>query len=243
MCYNERELEELDRVMDSVIMRIAYKLPKGTPTAMIREDLAYGGLGNTSLTVAYTAVAVKNLTHALAEEGKRGLLTRALFRAQVQAYAKPSAAKGGWVPNYAFRLRQLIQGTQAGIYIWKDGEEVYPLPATEVAQTVLGKLEEWEHDSTLQQTKKPLQVLQEVGVYTIIQLVNSKANKVLGAPDVALKIGTDKSGQKAQKGSSQIEGGTPTALICRVWKVFEACGRILTALPPAPPPPPSSQIA
>ena len=41
MCCNERELAELDRVMDSVV-RIAYKLPKGTPTAMIREDLAYG---------------------------------------------------------------------------------------------------------------------------------------------------------------------------------------------------------
>ena len=117
MCYNERELAELDRVMDSVV-QIAYKLPKGTPTAMIREDVAYGGLGNTSLTVAYTAVAVKNLTHALAEEGKRGLLTRALLRAQVQAYAKPSAEKGGWIPNYALRLRQLIQGTWLHGYIY-----------------------------------------------------------------------------------------------------------------------------
>ena len=203
LCYNERELAELDRVMDSVV-RIAYKLPKGTPTAMIREDLAYGGLGNTSLTVTCTAVAVKNLTHALAEEGKRGLLTRALLRAQVQAYAQPSAEKEGWVPNYAFRLRQLIQGTQAGIYIWKDGEEVYPLPATEVAQTVLGNLEEWERDSTLQHIKKPLQVLQEVRVYSISQLVNSKANRLLGAPDVARKLGRINLGKKHKRALQKV---------------------------------------
>ena len=97
-----------------------------------------------------------------------------------------------------------FQGTQAGRYIWKDGEEVYPLPATEVAQTVLGNLEEWERDSTLQQIKKPLQVLQEVGVYSISQLVNSKANRLLGAPDVARKLGRINLGKKhkrALKGS------------------------------------------
>ena len=70
MCYNEKALDALDKVMDSVV-RQAYKLPPGTPTAMIREDLKRGGLGNTSLMVPYTVAAVKNFTQAVNDQSKR----------------------------------------------------------------------------------------------------------------------------------------------------------------------------
>ena len=82
MCYNEKALDALDKVMDSVV-RQAYKLPPGTPTAMIREDLKRGGLGNTSLMVPYTVAAVKNFTQAVNDQSKRGQLTRALLEAQL----------------------------------------------------------------------------------------------------------------------------------------------------------------
>jgi hypothetical protein len=55
--------------MDAVV-RKAYRLPPGAPTAYLREDLTRGGLGNTSLAVAYTATGIKNLTQAYADEGK-----------------------------------------------------------------------------------------------------------------------------------------------------------------------------
>jgi hypothetical protein len=187
-CYSDKEIAVIDRVMDSIV-RQAYHLPKGTPTAMIREDVCRGGLGNTSLMVSYVTTAVKNLTEALEEQGKRGQLTRAMLKAQLRAYTHPSAAKGEWVPQYSLRLRQLIQGTRAQIYQWKNGEEAYPLPDTETSQTILGNIEIWDKDDTLERIKKQMKRLQEIGVFTLTQLVNRKASRLLGSRDIARNAG------------------------------------------------------
>jgi ribonuclease HI len=188
MCYSDKEIATIDKVMDSVV-RQAYHLPRGAPTAMIREDVCRGGLGNTSLTVSYITTAVKNLTESLNEQGKRGQLTRALLSAQLIAYAHPSAASGAWVPDYSLRLRQLIQGTRAQVYQWKNGEAAYPLPNTETSQTILGNIEIWNKDQRLEQLKKPLKRLQEIGIFTLSQIVNKKALRLLSSRDIARNAG------------------------------------------------------
>ena len=189
MCYNEKALDALDKVMDSVV-RQAYKLPPGTPTAMIREDLKRGGLGNTSLMVPYTVAAVKNFIQAVNDQSKRGQLTRALLEAQLQAYTHPAADKAAdWVPTYSLRMRQLMQGVGAGIYMYQNGEEAYPLPATEVAQTILGNVEYWDRDSTLMQIRKPLLKLQELGIFRLGELLNKKGKRLLSAQDIARNLG------------------------------------------------------
>jgi hypothetical protein len=66
MCYSAQDIEQLDRIMDAVVPKRT-ELPPGTPQPAIREDLTKGGLGNTSLAVAYTATGIKNLTQAYAE--------------------------------------------------------------------------------------------------------------------------------------------------------------------------------
>lgn len=81
-----------------------------------------------------------------------------------------------------------MQGTRAGIYYWQEGEEAYPLPATEVAQTVLGNVESWDKDATLHLIKKPLKILQEVGIFSIRALVNKKGTRLLSARDVARNL-------------------------------------------------------
>jgi ribonuclease HI len=192
MCYSDREIEALDRALDLVV-RKAYGLPPGTPTAMIREDLNKGGLGNTSLKVAYTASAIKNLTQAHADQGNRGQLTRALLAAQLQAFTHPSAKKGSWVPDYSLRLRQLIQGTKADIYMWRDGTQPYQLPDSEVAQTIMGTHEGEDTTMRLYKIKKPLMRLQEVGVLSLSQLLNRQGTKVLNHQELKMSLGINAS--------------------------------------------------
>jgi hypothetical protein len=137
MCYTAQDIEQLDRIMDRVV-RKAYKLPPGTPTACIREELTKGGLGNTSLAVAYTTTALKNLTQAYAEEGKRGMLTKALLHAQHTAFTHPSAeSQPGWLPTYSLRLRQLLQGLKADIQMWQEGGPKFPIPESTLLTTIL----------------------------------------------------------------------------------------------------------
>jgi hypothetical protein len=122
MCYTTQDIERMDKTMDAVVKK-AYRLPPGTPTALLREDLTKGGLGNTSLAVAYTTTGVKNLTQAYAEEGTRGQLTRALLTAQHTAFTHPLATTHtGWIPTYSLRLRQLLQGHKADIQMWQEGK-------------------------------------------------------------------------------------------------------------------------
>jgi hypothetical protein len=190
MCYSEQELNTLDKILDSVV-RTAYSLPKGTPTAMLREDVTKGGLGNTSLSVAYTTIAIKNITHAESDQGKRGLLTRALTQAQLKAFTHPSATDSrGWMPDYSLRLRQIIQGTKAGMYMWQGGDQRYPLPNTQVAQTIMGNTDSHEgRDPILHKLRKPLKKLQEIGVYSIDQATNRKATRVLLPHELARSLG------------------------------------------------------
>ena len=191
MCYNDRQIQSLDSVMDAVV-RAAYRLPPGTPTAMIREDIKKGGLGNASLMVAYTATAVKNLTRALNDAGKRGDLTRALLKAQLQAYKSPELKRKGaysWVPDYALRLRQLVLGTRAGTYMWIHEGIPYSLPENHVAQTVLGNVPAWAQSSKLTGLAKPLRHLQAIGVFYLHQLLTVKADRFLTAPDLARQLG------------------------------------------------------
>jgi hypothetical protein len=176
MCYSAQDIESLDRTMDAVV-RKAYRLPPGTPTAYLREDLTRGGLGNTSLAVAYTATGIKNLTQAYADEGKRGQLTRALLRAQHTAFTHPLATQhSGWIPEYSLRLRQLLQGLHADIHMWQDGETPFPIPEDTITQALLGTPEA---HPNLAPIKKPLKLLHELGITTITQLLNRKHNKVL----------------------------------------------------------------
>jgi ribonuclease HI len=203
MCYSDSQIEGLDRIMDTVV-RAAYRLPPGTPTAMLRETLVKGGLGNTSLKAAYTTTAVKNLTEALNDQGKRGMLTWAMIKMQSKAYNHPSAQKGAdWVPTYSLRLRQAIQGAQAGIYMWNDGQETCPLPHTLVAQTILGNYQEWDRDATLEQIKKPLKRLQEIGIHTLGQLLNHKGTRVLSPADLARHLGRTRTLESKHKTALQ----------------------------------------
>ena len=189
ICYTDHALEQLDKTLDKVV-RQAYRLPPGTPTAFLREDLNKGGLGQTSLKVAYTTTAVKNLTHAYAEEGKRGMLTRALLAAQHQAFTHPTAqAQRGWIPDYSLRLRQLIQGHKADIHMWRQGEQPFALPDNEIMRTIMGHPGDADNPpNRLQKIRKPLQRLSEIGILSISQLLTKKGTRVLTSQELARNI-------------------------------------------------------
>jgi hypothetical protein len=179
MCYTAQDIEQLDRIMDRVV-RKAYKLPPGTPTACIREELTKGGLGNTSLAVAYTTTALKNLTQAYAEEGKRGMLTKALLHAQHTAFTHPSAeSQPGWLPTYSLRLRQLLQGLKADIQMWQEGGPKFPIPESSPAYDYPGEPRPHLRLPPLIPISKPLRVLYGIGITSIGQLLNRKGNRVL----------------------------------------------------------------
>ena len=73
--------------------------------------------------------------------------------------------------------------------MYQNGEEAYPLPATEVAQTISGNVEYWDRDSTLMQTRKPLLKLQELGIFRLGELLNKKGKRLLSAQDIARNLG------------------------------------------------------
>ena len=189
MCYSAQDIEKLDKTLDQVV-RHAYRLPPGTPTAFLREDLKKGGLGHTSLTVAYTTTAVKNLTQAYAEEGKRGQLTRAILAAQHKAFTHPTAQPlKGWIPDYSLRLRQLIQGHKADIHMWMQGSQPYELPDNEIIQTIMGVTDGGDiPHHRLQRLKKPLQNLWEIGVHSLSQLLNKNGNRMLTPQELARNL-------------------------------------------------------
>jgi hypothetical protein len=127
--------------------------------------------------VAYTATGIKNLTQAYAEEGKRGQLTRALLTAQHTAFTHPMAAQHTeWIPTYSLRLRQLLQGLQADIHMWQEGEPPFPIPEDAITQTLLGSPEAHPQLTPIQ---KPLKQLHAMGITTLTQLLNRQGNKVL----------------------------------------------------------------
>jgi hypothetical protein len=78
--------------MDSNIAQMAkeaYRQCRGTPTAMIMEDITSFGLGTTSLLVDYahaTHACIKHVTYAINDEGTyHGYVTRSLINAQASA--------------------------------------------------------------------------------------------------------------------------------------------------------------
>jgi ribonuclease HI len=192
MCYSDKDIACLDKIMDQVVRR-AYKLPPGTPTAFLREDINRGGLGHTSLAVAYTTTAIKNLTQAYADEGQRGQLTRSLLTAQHAAFTHPKATLGGWIPDYSLRIRQLFQGAQADIHMTMQGSMPFELPDTAITQTILGQHPGVDTANKLHPIRKPLQKLWEIGIHSISQILTRDGTRVLTYQEIARNQAVDSS--------------------------------------------------
>ena len=81
--YTMQEIGRLDRVLAS-IARKCCRLPRSMATASILLSTEKSGMGLISLTVDYATRAAESLTHALNDEGKLGVTTRAMLVLQQQ---------------------------------------------------------------------------------------------------------------------------------------------------------------
>ncbi len=82
--YTAADIARLDSIM-SCAAKFAWRLPRGTPTALIQEDQERGGMGVPSLQEDYVKEMVALLTTALNGTGRLGAVTYALLEKQVQA--------------------------------------------------------------------------------------------------------------------------------------------------------------
>ncbi len=110
-------LNDIDR-LDKIITRIAkraYRLPVGTPNAMMHRDTLACGMGITSLHVAYTQLATQALTKALCDDGLLGRVTNRPLDLELELAAKLPSAQLTYESRYLTLAKQIIMAKHSGI--------------------------------------------------------------------------------------------------------------------------------
>jgi ribonuclease HI len=169
MCFTNHQLETLNHQLERVI-RKAYGLPPGAPTAILREQKQFGGLGHHSLIADCTFLAAKSLTQALNDQGKLGALSRALLQRQVDMLTREAdRGRRFQLAQYNLRLKQLMACRKADILIFKDTRQAYQLPDLGIMQSIIDQ--DYHTTPQLAPIKRQLRTLQEIGVYRLSQIV------------------------------------------------------------------------
>jgi ribonuclease HI len=113
------DIKLLDSVMTNAVKR-ANGLPKSTPTAMVHEDVESFGLGCASLAAIYAQNNATALLEALRDEGKMGVITRAVLQQQLEYLG--SSVDSPKHSKHMMRARQLAIVTNSGLEIRENCE-------------------------------------------------------------------------------------------------------------------------
>ena len=116
------EIAQLDRCM-AAVARQCCRLPKGFATSGILRAQDEAGLGVVSLSVDYAQISTFHLVNALRDNGRLGLVTKALLRTQIKTMGgAPVEYLNTEAARYCTALRQLAIINQHEHDITIDGE-------------------------------------------------------------------------------------------------------------------------
>jgi ribonuclease HI len=130
-------------ILDSIItsaMKRSYGLPKGASSALVHEDVESFGLGSESLSVAYAKLHASHLVEDLRDNGRMGIITRAMLNMQLKLVGSCDKGTDALRSNakYCLRVRQLSQMHENDIILMKDEEPQFTRSAhiVEALQTL-----------------------------------------------------------------------------------------------------------
>jgi ribonuclease HI len=114
MPYTAHDINRLDSIITTAYKKI-FGLPTSTSTALVMEDINKGGLGCTSLAVDYHQTAVQSITRAMNDTTRFGKLTYHHLDTQLNQLATKAMRHTQWLPQFSFRIRQLLAAKQSHI--------------------------------------------------------------------------------------------------------------------------------
>ena len=129
------ELDTWDRMIASAA-RQAYGLMRSSPTAMVREDVALGGMGCTSLAVEYATRNIQSLVRSLWDEGGRmGAVTSALLDQQLDLLSWVAKTQGcvQAASRFCMRARQMLLTHTSGLRVMRNNTSPYQQQLDEIS--------------------------------------------------------------------------------------------------------------
>ena len=105
----------------------------------MREDLHNSGAGVTSLQESYVQLAARDLVHRRNDNGRLGMMKRALFTVQRQRAGGLRASGMGALARYSVQVRQLPLATVPGaMRVTDKGEPLQAGTESNLADTLHG---------------------------------------------------------------------------------------------------------
>ena len=108
--YGPGDIARLDALVTQIAKQCC-QLPRGMATALVREDLHSGGAGVTSLQESYVQLAARDLVQCRNDQGRLGIMKRALLTVQQRRAGGLQAKDVGTLARYSVQLRQLQLAT------------------------------------------------------------------------------------------------------------------------------------
>ena len=170
--YGPGDVARLDALVTQIAKRCC-QLPRGTATALVREDLHNGGAGVTSLQTPYVQLAARDLIHCRNDEGRLGAMKRALLTLQLERSGGLAASEAGALARYSVQLRQLQLATVPGaVRIVEKGEPLHSATGGSLADTLRGiKVDPTDLGAWRRVDTSILTPLFELGIYNLADLV------------------------------------------------------------------------
>ena len=206
------EIAQLDRCMAAVARQCCW-LPKGFATSGILRAQDEAGLGVVSLSVDYAQISTFHLVNALRDNGRLGLVTKALLRTQIKTMGgAPVEYLSTEAARYCTALRQLAIINQHEHDITIDGELFSQTPPGGPTASI------WKLTNLLRANLVPADILaclHELGVQHLGQLVTASGTHLVNTTDLALMYGpsvTTRHKIALNRLSAVVSGKLPTGL-------------------------------
>ena len=113
---SHEDLKELDSIIFRTAKR-ALRLPMSTPTGLVLEQQIASGTGAQSLLVDYVQLGTAYLVRALNDEGKLGVFTKAILKAQAARLGRLTSSQVGAQQAKYRLMRQVELIKSAGVTI------------------------------------------------------------------------------------------------------------------------------
>ena len=113
---SNEDIKELDGIISRTAKR-ALRLPMSTPTGLVLEQQAASGTGAQSLLVDYVQLGVAYLVRALNDEGKLGVVTKAMLKTQAARLGRLTSSQVGAQQAKYRLMRQVELIKAAGVTI------------------------------------------------------------------------------------------------------------------------------
>ena len=178
------DIHLLDSILSQTVKK-AHGIPTYGPTAMAHEDKMSGGLGVCSIMVHYATKHAQLLTESLNDEGRQGIITRALLKLQLQLIGddklSPREAK------YCLRIRQLAQLHQNDLVLRLE-DQIQFQTKPHLVQYLLG-LNPINDDTPWTYTTHFLHPLLQIGITDLRSLLEPDGQHIIDGRTLRLHLG------------------------------------------------------